>query len=156
MSALAPLSALAGFDQAPPRAASDHAPTDDLRNPAELGFPPMLAMELAMKIAPTRDICEHYGITRPQFEVIVAHPLFIKAYQEAVEALKVDGAGFKIKARMQAEDYLTTAFAMVKNPATSDAVRADLIKNTVRWAGYDAKATDAGSGTNFAIQINLG
>jgi hypothetical protein len=80
----------------------------------------------------------------------------VKAYQEAVEALKVDGMSFKMKARMQAEGFLSTSFAMVTNPATSDAVRADLIKNTVRWAGYDAKAAEVGQGNTFAIQINLG
>lgn len=129
---------------------------DDLRNPADLGFPPMLPMELALKIDTPQNICAHYGISREQFAAIIKHPVFVKQYQEAIEQLKVDGMSFKVKARMQAEDYLTTAFAMVKNPATSDAVRADLIKNTVRWAGYDAKAVDAGGGNSFNIQINLG
>lgn len=129
----------------------------DMRNPAELGFPPMLPIELALKIAPPADICGHYGISKEQFAEIIRHPVFIKAYQEAVEQLKVDGMSFKMKARMQAEGFLATSFAMVTNPATSDAVRADLIKNTVRWAGYDAKAADvAGGGQNFNIQINLG
>ena len=62
---------------------------------------------------------------------------------KTVEMLKVEGMTFKVKARMQAEDYLGTAFAMVKNPNISDSVRADLIKNTVRWAGYDKKADEA-------------
>jgi hypothetical protein len=129
---------------------------DDLRNPADLGFPPMLPMELALKIDSPQKICAHYGIGRDQFTALINHPVFIKQFQEAVESLKVDGMGFKVKARIQAEDFLTTSYAMVKNPATPDAVRADLIKNTVRWAGYDAKATDSGAGTSFAIQINLG
>jgi hypothetical protein len=116
----------------------------------------MLPMELALKIDSPQKICAHYGIGRDQFTALINHPVFIKQFQEAVESLKVDGMGFKVKARIQAEDFLTTSYAMVKNPATSDAVRADLIKNTVRWAGYDAKATDSGAGTSFAIQINLG
>lgn len=129
---------------------------DEMRNPADLGFPSMLPMELALQIDKPSKICEAYGISREQFAQIIEHPVFIKQYQEAVEALKVDGMSFKVKAKMLAEDYLTTAFSMVKNPATSDAVRADLIKNTVRWAGYDSKAVDAGGGSNFNIQINLG
>ena len=88
-------------------------------------------------------------------EVLKPQPVHAKD-QEAVEQLKVDGMSFKMKARMQAEGFLATSFAMVTNPATSDAVRADLIKNTVRWAGYDAKAADVGQGNSFNIQINLG
>jgi hypothetical protein len=129
---------------------------EELRNPADLGFPPMMPMELALKIDTPVNICKAYGISRQQFAAIIAHPVFIKKYQEAIEALKVEGMSFKVKAKMQAEDFLTTVYAMVKNPGTSDAVRADLIKNTVRWAGFDAKAVDAGAGNAFNIQINLG
>ena len=148
--------ALATLPQAPALMPGDRSHID-MRNPADLGFPPMLPIELALKIAPPSDICGHYGISKEQFAAIIAHPVFIKQYQEAVEALKVDGMSFKLKARMQAEGFLATSFAMVTNPATSDAVRADLIKNTVRWAGYDAKAAEVGAGGNaFNIQINLG
>lgn len=129
---------------------------DALRDPSALGYPPMLPVELALKIDTPAKICELYGITREQFGRIIAHPVFIKAYQEAVESLKVDGMSFKLKARMQAEGYLATAYQLIQDRNTSDAVRADLIKNTVRWAGYDAKAVDTGQGNSFNIQINLG
>jgi hypothetical protein len=128
----------------------------DARNPAELGFPPMLPYELAMKVDSPANICRAYGMSRDQFRDLIAHPVFIKAYQEAIEALKIDGMGFKVKARMQAEAYLDTAFHMAQNPGTSDSVRADIIKNTVRWAGFDAKAAEVGQGNSFNIQINLG
>lgn len=126
-------------------------------NPASIGFPPMLPVELAMKIDSPQEICRAYGIDKAAFTKMVAHPVFIKAYQEAHEMLKLEGASFKTKCKMQAEDYLSTAFAMVKNSNVSDSVRADLIKNTVRWAGYDAKAAEVGAngGATFAIQINL-
>lgn len=147
--------ALATLPQAPALIPGDRSHIET-RNPADLGFPPMLPLELALKIAPPAQICAHYGITREQFAAIIAHPVFVKSYQEAVEQLKVDGMSFKMKAKMQAEGFLATSFAMVTNPATSDAVRADLIKNTVRWAGYDAKAAEVGTGNSFNIQINLG
>ena len=125
------------------------------RDPAELGFPPMLPLELAMHTDTPANICRVYGLARAEFAVLIAHPVFVKAYQEAVEMLKVEGMSFKLKARLQAEAYLGTSFAMVQNPGTSDAVRGDLIKNTVRWAGYDAKAVESGPGNAFNIQINL-
>lgn len=128
----------------------------ETRNPAELGFPPMLPYELAMKTDTVKNICRAYGLSRGEFEALILHPVFIKAYQEATEALKIDGMSFRVKARLQAEAYLDTAFRMAQNPGTSDAVRADIIKNTVRWAGFDAKAVEAGGGNAFNILINLG
>lgn len=131
-------------------------------DPAAKFFPPLLPVELAMRAVGTldlsvRQICDAYEVGREQLATLVAHPVFVKAYQEAIEMLKVDGMTFKTKARMQADDYLGTAFAMVKNPNISDSVRADLIKSTVRWAGLDAKAVDVAGGNNaFNIQINLG
>lgn len=126
-------------------------------DPSTCFFPPLLPVELAMKSDTAANICKYYEISKEQFAALIQHPVFIKAYQEAVEMLKVDGMTFKTKARLQAEDYLGTAFAMVKNPNISDAVRARLIECTVRWAGLDAKAVDvAGGGNAFNIQINLG
>lgn len=129
---------------------------DAFRDPSLLGFPPMLPVELAMRIDTPAKICAIYGISRDEFATIIKHPIFIRAYQEAIESLKIDGMAFKVKAKMQAEAYLTTAFSMAQDKNTSDAVRADIIKNTVRWAGFDAKAVDVGGGNNFSIQINLG
>lgn len=125
-------------------------------DPSTAFFPPMLPIELAMKVDTPANICNAFGITREQFAALIKHPVFVKAYQDAVEMLKVEGMSFKAKARIQAEDYLSTAFSMVKNPNISESVRADLIKSTVRWAGYDKKAAEGEGGTGFAIQINLG
>ncbi|PFH12860.1 MULTISPECIES: hypothetical protein [Burkholderia] len=126
------------------------------RDPAQIGFPAMLPIELAMGEVKPREVCEAYGISRDEFARIIAHPVFIKAYQEAVEMLRVEGMSFKVKARMQAEAFLATSFSMVQNPATSDSVRADLIKSTVKWAGLDIKAADADGKPNFNIVLNLG
>lgn len=147
---------LSTIPQAPPGGIVAQQSRDERRDPSELGFPVMLPMELALKIDTPANICAHYGISKDQFRAIIAHPVFIKQYQEAIEGLKVDGYAFKMKAKMQAEHMLATSFAMATNPATSDAVRADIIKNTVRWAGYDAKAVDVGQQSSFNIQINLG
>lgn len=126
-------------------------------NPADIGFPPMLPIELAMKVDTVQNIAKAYGLDKAQFTAIISHPVFIKAYQEAIEMLKVEGMSFKLKCRMQSESYLGVAYKMVQSAGTSDSVRADIIKNTVRWAGLDTKAADTGAaGSNFNIQINLG
>jgi hypothetical protein len=127
-----------------------------VRDPNGVGFPAMLPMELAMKVDTPKAICAAYGVDRDTFAAFLANPLFLKAYAEAVEALKINGMSFKLKAQMAAEEYLKTAFQMVKNTNVSDAVRADLIKSTVRWAGWDAKAAEvAGGGQTFSINIDL-
>jgi hypothetical protein len=115
----------------------------------------MLPVELALRIDTPAKICALYGIGRDEFAAIIKHPVFVKAYQEAIESLKVDGMSFKLKAKMQAEDYLKTSYQMIKDKNTSDSVRADLLKSTVRWAGYEAKAVDTQQGGGFNIQINL-
>lgn len=128
----------------------------DVRNPIEMGFSPMLPYELAMQTDTPANICAAYGLGKEQFAALVKHPVFVKAFQDAVEALKVEGMSFKIKARLQAEAYLETAFKMAQNPGTSDAVRQKIISDTVRWAGLDKKAEDTSAGTGFNIILNLG
>ena len=138
---------------------SNQAPPNEKgeRNPALLGFPPMLAVELALGISKPREICAAYGIGKDEFAEILAHPMFVKQYQMAIEQLKIDGASFRLKARIQAEDFLTDNFKMIKSPGTSDSVRAKMIENTVRWAGLDQKVSEGGgANNNFQININLG
>jgi hypothetical protein len=71
--------------------------------------------------------------------------------------LQKDGVSFRIKAKLQAEALLAKSWALIHSPDTPNTVKADLIKSTVRWAGYEPKQTDgAGAGTNaFQININL-
>lgn len=124
--------------------------------PGDIGFPASLPLEIALEVDTVPNICAAYGVTRAQFEMLIRHPVFIKAYQEAVEMLKVEGMSFKMKARLQAEALLGESYKLAISPGTSDAVRADLIKSTVRWAGYETKAADGGGqGTAFNIMINL-
>lgn len=66
---------------------------------------------------------------------------------DVTKELDKDGVTFKLKARLQAEAMLETSWALIHSPATPAAVKAGLIKDTVRWAGYDSRhKTLAGSG----------
>jgi hypothetical protein len=130
-----------------------HVPFD----PAKLGFPPMLPFELAMRIDSVPNICKAYGIDKDDFAELIDNPLFVAAYEHAREELQKDGVSFRIKAKLQAEALLAKSWALIHSPDTPNTVKADLIKSTVRWAGYEPKQTDgAGAGTNaFQININL-
>lgn len=126
-------------------------------DPALLGFPPMLSIELAMHSAPVPEICAAYGITKEEFIVLVDDPLFVQAYAGAKEMLQKDGMSFRIKAKLQAEELLKKSWAIIHSDSTPSNVKADLIKSTVRWAGYEPKGDGPGGvGNAFQININLG
>jgi len=144
---------------------STHLPAvlgDPTSDPALLGYPPTLPIEVAMRTAPIRQICEAYGIDRDEWEVLRNHPLFIADVQAAMETLKEDGMSFTVKARLQAEELLKTSWKMIQNVTTPPTVRADLIKFTIRAAGLDKSAEKVsqmppgGYPAQLNIQINLG
>jgi hypothetical protein len=126
-------------------------------DPATLGFPPMLPVELAMHTASVPEICTSYGITKDEFLVLIENPLFVQAYAAAKEALQKDGMSFKLKAKLQAEKLLEKSWLLIHSDHTPSAVKADLIKSTIRWAGYEPKGDTGGiAGNAFQININLG
>ncbi len=82
-------------------------------------------------------------------------------YLKKVESYRAEivekGMTFKLKARAQAEELLTTSWTMIHSPETSAAVKADLIKSTVKWGGLETSNsnTEETSG-GVKITINLG
>jgi len=116
-----------------------------------------LVLDVALG-TPEGAILDAYNLQAHQFEFIRQQPLFIAEVARVKKELERDGMSFKMKARLQAEAMLERSWAMVHNPATPAAVAGDLIKATVRWAGYDMTAGGAGgnSSAQFSIQINLG
>jgi hypothetical protein len=130
-------------------------PEYKLQDPARLSFPPSLPIELAMREQPVRDICESYNITRDHYEALCENSRFVKAIESAISMLEKDGFTFRAKAGLQAENVISTSYGMIQDPRTPANVRADLIKATVKWAGYEPKDTGGAGGNNFQININL-
>lgn len=127
------------------------------RDPSKAGFHPMLPVELAMRTDTVPNICAAYGVTKERFEELIDDPLFATAYKQAQEELKKDGVSFKLKAKMQAEALLAKSWEIIHDRGAPSTVKADLIKATVRWAGYEPKGDGAGLNNNaFQININLG
>ena len=84
-------------------------------------------------------------------------PVFLKKVDHYRNEIREKGMTFRLKARAQAEELLTTSWLLIHDPIVSPAVKADLIKSTVKWAGLENKegvATDGNSGVS--ITINLG
>jgi hypothetical protein len=87
-----------------------------------------------------------------------ADPVFLKKVDLYREEVRDKGITFKLKARAQAEELLTTSWLLIHDPGVSAAVKADLIKSTVKWAGLEPKG-DQEINTNTGgvkITINLG
>lgn len=126
-------------------------------DPATLGYPETLPLELAMRTSSTRAVCEAYGISEEEWDLIRFDPTFLDALQRAVELLKEEGMSFKVRARLQASELLKTSWRTIHDPNTPPNVRADLIKATVRWAGYDVPPSQqqVAPGSGFSIAINF-
>lgn len=142
-------------DGAPPVAASHKklSPTGDL------GFPPTLPIELALRVAPAPEVMAAYGLSEEEQFTLSMNPLFVQAIKAAHEALQKEGASFRFKAKLQAEEMLKTSWRLVHDPECPPSVRADLIKSTVKWAEYEPekKGVDPAQHTlPLNIQINLG
>lgn len=132
-------------------------------DPAELGWPPTFPIEIAMRVAPLQEICLAHNITREEWTRLRADPGFQNTLAGYVKLLRDEGTSFKLKARIQAEELLKTSWELIHGVDTPAAVKADLIKHTIRFAGLDAsieqKAQANGGGSNannFQININLG
>lgn len=135
----------------------------DLRlDPSRFGWPPTLPIEVALRSAPIATICTAYGLTREDWDALRQDRLFQAEVREAYETLKKEGVSFKVKARMQAEELLKTAWKLIHAPADNDVtvpavVRADLIKFIIRAAGLDGSKDQAAAANanNSNFQINI-
>lgn len=85
-------------------------------------------------------------------------PVFLRKVDHYRGEIREKGLTFRLKARAQAEELLTTSWLLIHDAAVSPAVKADLIKSTIKWAGLEPKdniSTDSGGG-GVKITINLG
>lgn len=128
-------------------------------DPATLGYPPTLPVEIALRTVPLPQIREAYGFTPDEWDELQYDPVFRADLARAVEMVKKDGMSFKLKARLQAEELLTKSWQMIHDPSDKvpAKVKADLLQFTIRCAGYsEGEKTQGAVGTALQININLG
>jgi hypothetical protein len=104
-----------------------------------------------------QEIMGRHNITASNILSFNTDPIFLKKVEHYRSEVRDKGLTFKLKARAQAEELLTTSWLLIHDPAVSPAVKADLIKSTVKWAGLEPKTevTSEGGG-GVKITINLG
>ena len=128
-------------------------------NPAKVGtYPPTLPIEIALRVAPLKDICAAYDLSRDDWLALREDPVFQRDLAAAVELVKKEGASVKLKAQLQCDELLTTSWTMIHDHsgAIPASVRADLLKHTFRVAGLiEPPQTNNVSAPTMNIQINL-
>jgi hypothetical protein len=121
-----------------------------------------LALDIALTLEGSGEslpeVLARHNLTNNDILQFNADPVFLKKVDALRNEVRDKGLTFKLKARAQAEELLTTSWCIIHDPGVSPAVKADLIKSTVKWAGLEPK--DVGSGETpsggVKITINLG
>lgn len=127
------------------------APTGALERPE---WDPRLVIDFVFGMS-KEAICEAYQFMPFHYDRIVDDPTFQAKVFALKKELEKDGATFTLKAKLQAEVLLDESFKMAMDKDTDSRVRAKLIGDTVRWAGFDKTGASADATGGFSININL-
>lgn len=101
------------------------------------------------------EIKDRHKITASDLLVFNKDPVFLKKVEHYRDEIREKGLTFKLKARAQAEELLTTSWGLIHSADVSPAVKADLIKSTVKWAGLETKTDEANVGVAGGVKINI-
>ena len=120
-----------------------------------------LAFDLAQNRAgenlPVGEILARHNITAAQLHSLMQSPAFSKALHGYAKELRENGASFRLKARIQAEELLKSNWKIIHDPATPPGVAVKAIENTVRWADLEPrKDMDTSSRPAITVNIDLG
>ena len=137
-------------------------------DPALLGYPPLLPVELALREHSVEEVCKAFNISEEKWDEIRVDPIFVKDLRARVIELQTEGISFRMKARLQCGEYLKELWMIAKNfnqdktPADYPvAIRVDVMKFIVRAAGLDgsrdqALAAQGAIGNALSITLHLG
>lgn len=102
------------------------------------------------------EMLSRHRISTDEITVFSKDPVFLKKVEHYREEVREKGLTFRMKARAQAEELLVTSWTLIHSPDVSAAVKADLIKQTVKWGGLEPKNdTEVTAGGGVRITINL-
>jgi hypothetical protein len=123
-----------------------------------------IALDLALVLereCSIEELLEDHKLEKSDIRAFMLDKVFKTRVEHFRREIATEGLGFRMKARVQAEELLTTSWGMIHDPVVSPNVRADLIKSTVKWAGLEPKPDaleggGGGGGAGVRININLG
>ena len=104
------------------------------------------------------ELIERHEVSVDELLVFKKDATFLQKVETYREEVRTKGLTFRVKARAQAEELLKTSWLLIHDPIVSPAVKADLIKSTVKWAGLDTTSPNEGQNNagGVTITINLG
>lgn len=121
-----------------------------------------LAFDVALVLEgsgePLPELLKQHQLIQTDLAGFNKDPVFLRKVSDFREEIREKGLTFRLKARAQAEELLKTSWVLIHADDVSPAVKADLIKSTVKWAGLEPKgdATAQEGGGGVRITINLG
>jgi|TARA_R110000823_G_scaffold244340_1_gene368609 hypothetical protein len=120
-----------------------------------------LAMDIALALEGSGEtlpeIMTRHSITKSDLGDYNQDSMFLKKVDHLRDEVREKGMTFRLKAKAQAEELLTTSWTLIHSPDVSATVKADLIKSTVKWGNLEPTkdTVEVGSGGGVTIQINL-
>jgi hypothetical protein len=118
-----------------------------------------LAFDVALTLESSgeslQEVIARHRISANDILTFNADPIFLKKVDHYRTEVRDKGMTFRLKARAQAEELLTTSWMLIHDAAISPAVKADLIKSTVKWAGLEPKDTGPGEGGGGGVRITI-
>jgi hypothetical protein len=110
-------------------------------------------LELALGLEPDVDIMARYDVTPVQLNQWYEHPVFKKELSELRKKVLDEGLTFKVKCRVQAEQYLLDIHNVMKDKSTPPNTKLEILRSLSRWAGYDPK-DDKKESTTVNVNVN--
>lgn len=121
---------------------------------------PQIAAELASGLATPASVCEQYGLSDAQWEVLRTNKAFRKMLTEALQVWRGDmNAGQRItkKAEIALEESIMVLDTLAHSTHVSPGDRIDAIKQLESLAQRKQKeGAVAGVGGGFSLNINIG
>ena len=102
-----------------------------------------------------QDLMTRHRITANDILAYNGDPVFLKKVDHYRAEIRDKGMTFRMKARAQAEELLTTSWLLIHDPAVSPAVKADLIKSTVKWGDLEPRNSAAVSENSGGVRITI-
>lgn len=129
---------------------------------AQTGWSDRLAFDVALTMEGSgfdiNEVLSVHQIDAAELARFGSDPVFARKVDNYRSEIREKGLTFKLKARAQAEELLNTSWTLIHDRTISPAVRADLIKMTVKWAGLEPRGDQADTpvGEGVKIVINMG
>src|ERR1700675_1077851 len=82
-------------------------------DPARIGYPPTLPIEVVLRTASFKEIREAYGFTLEEWAALREDPVFLADLARVQADVQKEGVSFKLKARLQSDQLLQTAWNII-------------------------------------------